>query len=168
MNDNFWQILIAVFGGSGVWELIKFEVEKHKKKLSDEEKLMLGIAHDRIWSLGSQYLRRKGITKSELDNLERIAVPYLSGGGAGTKYDASHVSKTYARIDGGTSNPGYFTAKQHPQKRGSRGESKIVYSRALHTGGERRYALDKDQTISKQGAIDFLTFFRKFGIINII
>ena len=64
MNDNFWQILIAVFGGSGVWELIKFEVEKHKKKLSDEEKLMLGIAHDRIWSLGGQYLRRKGITKS--------------------------------------------------------------------------------------------------------
>ena len=55
MNDNFWQILIAVFGGSGVWELIKFEVEKHKKKLSDEEKLMLGIAHDRIWSLGSRH-----------------------------------------------------------------------------------------------------------------
>ena len=32
-------------------------------------------------------------------------------GGAGTKYDANHVDKTYARIDGGTSNPGYFTAK---------------------------------------------------------
>ena len=84
MNDNFWQLLIAVLGGSGVWELIKFEVEKHKKKLSDEQKLMLGIAHDRIWSLGGQYLRRKGITKSELDNLERIAVPYLSSGGNGT------------------------------------------------------------------------------------
>ena len=32
-------------------------------------------------------------------------------GGAGTKYDANHVDKTYARIDGGTSNPGYFTLK---------------------------------------------------------
>ena len=30
-------------------------------------------------------------------------------GGKGTTYDASHVDKTYARIDGGTSNPGYFT-----------------------------------------------------------
>ena len=30
-------------------------------------------------------------------------------GGAGTKYNSSHVDKTYARIDGGTSNPGYFT-----------------------------------------------------------
>ena len=31
-------------------------------------------------------------------------------GGQGTTYDGSHVDKTYARIDGGTSTPGYFTA----------------------------------------------------------
>ena len=30
-------------------------------------------------------------------------------GGAGTKYNSSYVNKTYARIDGGTSSPGYFT-----------------------------------------------------------
>ena len=30
-------------------------------------------------------------------------------GGAGTKYNKSYIDKTYARIDGGTSNPGYFT-----------------------------------------------------------
>ena len=30
-------------------------------------------------------------------------------GGAGTKYNASYTDKTFARIDGGTSNPGYFT-----------------------------------------------------------
>jgi surface protein len=32
-------------------------------------------------------------------------------GGSGTVYDASQTGKTYARIDGGTSNPGYFTRK---------------------------------------------------------
>ena len=32
-------------------------------------------------------------------------------GGAGTKYNSSYDYSTYARIDGGTSNPGYFTAK---------------------------------------------------------
>ena len=32
-------------------------------------------------------------------------------GGAGTTYNGSYVDKTYARIDGGTSNPGYFTRK---------------------------------------------------------
>ena len=32
-------------------------------------------------------------------------------GGQGTTYNASYVDKTYAHIDGGPSNPGYFTAK---------------------------------------------------------
>ena len=32
-------------------------------------------------------------------------------GGMGTTYDASHVTKYYARIDGGPANPGYFTEK---------------------------------------------------------
>ena len=32
-------------------------------------------------------------------------------GGKGTTYNASHVDKAYAHIDGGTSNPGYLTAK---------------------------------------------------------
>ena len=32
-------------------------------------------------------------------------------GGQGTKYDSTKVDKTYARIDGGTTNPGYFTSK---------------------------------------------------------
>ena len=32
-------------------------------------------------------------------------------GGAGTVYDSSKTDKTYAHIDGGTSNPGYFTLK---------------------------------------------------------
>lgn len=31
-------------------------------------------------------------------------------GGAGTTFDADHVDHTYAHIDGGTANPGYFTA----------------------------------------------------------
>ena len=30
-------------------------------------------------------------------------------GGQGTKYDAEHTDYTYAHIDGGTDNPGYFT-----------------------------------------------------------
>ena len=32
-------------------------------------------------------------------------------GGAGTTYNASYTDITYARVDGGTSNPGYLTAK---------------------------------------------------------
>ena len=32
-------------------------------------------------------------------------------GGAGTQYNSSYVDKIYARVDGGTSSPGYFTLK---------------------------------------------------------
>ena len=32
-------------------------------------------------------------------------------GGQGTTYDPNHIDKTYAHIDGGPSNPGYFTKK---------------------------------------------------------
>ena len=32
-------------------------------------------------------------------------------GGAGTAYDANHTDNSYAHIDGGTANPGYFTDK---------------------------------------------------------
>ena len=32
-------------------------------------------------------------------------------GGGGTTYDANNIDKAYAHIDGGASNPGYFTAK---------------------------------------------------------
>ena len=39
-------------------------------------------------------------------------------GGQGTTYDANHIDKAYAHIDGGPSNPGYFTAKNT----GMRGE----------------------------------------------
>ena len=37
-------------------------------------------------------------------------------GGQGTAYDANHVGADYAHIDGGSDNPGYFTAK--PPMRG--------------------------------------------------
>ena len=32
-------------------------------------------------------------------------------GGAGTEYDSNHTDISYARIDGGVDNPGYFTRK---------------------------------------------------------
>ena len=51
--------------------------------------------------------------KFNTDNVTTSTNMFLSStnlvGGAGTKYNSSHVDKAYAHIDGGTSNPGYFT-----------------------------------------------------------
>lgn len=45
-------------------------------------------------------------------------------GGKGTAYDGIHSDYTYAHIDGGTSNPGYFTDKASSCIRGLTGDSK--------------------------------------------
>lgn len=84
MEGHFWPLLLAVVAASGFWEFLKWIVSNHSKKLSNEQKLLLGIAHDRIWYLGSQYCKRGGVTRSEFDNLERFAKPYLEMGGNGT------------------------------------------------------------------------------------
>lgn len=62
--------------------------------------------------------RLKTIYASSLftTNMVKSSIDMFGGctslvGGAGTKYNASNVDKTYAKIDGGASNPGYFTAK---------------------------------------------------------
>ena len=51
--------------------------------------------------------------KFNTDNVTTSTNMFLSStnlvGESGTKYNSSHIDKTYARIDGGTSNPGYFT-----------------------------------------------------------
>ena len=49
-------------------------------------------------------------------------------GGQGTTYDANHVDKAYAHIDGGTSNPGYFTAKNASQRGDVNGDGSVNIS----------------------------------------
>lgn len=58
-------------------------------------------------------------------------------GGAGTKYDPTFIDSTGARIDGGSSNPGYFTAiSQKPIETGS----------VLNIEGSDYIVLDKKDT----------------------
>ena len=46
-------------------------------------------------------------------------------GGAGTKFDSNHIDKQYARIDGGTASPGYFTYKAAGKKGDVNGDGTI-------------------------------------------
>ncbi|MBR1416938.1 MAG: BspA family leucine-rich repeat surface protein [Bacilli bacterium] len=45
------------------------------------------------------------------DSTKMFEQDYKLVGGSGTKYNSSRVDKTYARVDGGTSSPGYLTRK---------------------------------------------------------
>jgi len=46
-------------------------------------------------------------------------------GGMGTTYDENHVDATYAHIDGGPDNPGYFTAKSAFEPGDVNGDSQV-------------------------------------------
>ena len=64
---------------------------------------------DRAANLKAIYASDKFITDNVIssDNMFYGCTNLI--GGAGTAYDSTKIDKTYAHIDGGTSNPGYFT-----------------------------------------------------------
>ena len=49
-------------------------------------------------------------------------------GGQGTTYDPNHIDKTYAHIDGGMSNPGYFTDKNASLRGDVNGDGSVSIS----------------------------------------
>ena len=64
-------------------------------------------------------------------------------GGSGTKYNSSYTDKTYARIDGGTSKPGYFTEK--PSTFSTDSWATIVSS--VKAGNTRGYKVGDTKTV---------------------
>ena len=67
-------------------------------------------------------------------------------GGKGTVYDANNVDKTYARIDGGTSSPGYFTEKPSDSKSFS-SDSWTTIAYAVRTNNLSKYKIGDTKTI---------------------
>ena len=63
-------------------------------------------------NLTTIYVNNKFLTDKVTSSSSMFSGDTKLVGGAGTVYDSTKVDKTYARIDGGTSSPGYFTAKQ--------------------------------------------------------
>lgn len=73
-------ILCSILGSGGFWKFL--EVRSHKN--SANSRLMMGIAYDKITTLGLHYIKRRWITKDELEEFEKYFVqPYLELGGNG-------------------------------------------------------------------------------------
>ena len=74
-------VVCSVLASSGLWTF----VQKIADKKGSKSKLLLGLAHDRIIFLGTQYIERGYITKDEYENLhDYLYVPYAEMGGNGT------------------------------------------------------------------------------------
>jgi len=85
-------IIAAIGAGAGlsasVVSLVTFLISRADKKSSKrtaESDMLMGLGHDRIVFLGSEYVKRGYITKDEYENLhEYLYKPYLELGGNGT------------------------------------------------------------------------------------
>lgn len=84
MDEKFIAVILAVFASSGFWAFL-VEILKHKwSKKSTENRLLLGMAQDRIVHLGKTYIHRGDITKDEFETIhDALYVPYREMGGNG-------------------------------------------------------------------------------------
>lgn len=85
MAEFFGELMITVFcavlASSGLWTFLQKRMERKDVKT----KLLLGIAHDRVVSLGTFYLERGYVTPDEYENLyDYLYKPYEEMGGNGS------------------------------------------------------------------------------------
>lgn len=86
-------VVCSVLASSGLWAFIQKKAEKKDAK----NKLLLGLAHDRIMYLGTSYIERGYITKDEYENLhDYLYLPYEEMGGNGT---AKRVMQAVDRLE---------------------------------------------------------------------
>ena len=84
-NINWAQVLtsvlIALVSSTGLWSYLASYRNKHDAKT----RLLIGLAHDRIIYLGTQYIDRGYITPDEYENLnDYLYQPYAENGGNGS------------------------------------------------------------------------------------
>lgn len=78
-------IVTAVLASSGLWTLIVRRADRHDY----HTKMLLGLAHDRILTLCTEYIERGYITADEYTSLnEYLYKPYIKLGGDGLAENA--------------------------------------------------------------------------------
>ena len=81
-------VICSVLASSGFWAFMtKKSDSKNGEKdiLKYQTEILIGLAHDRIVSLGMEYIKRGFITTEEYTNLvDKLYAPYEKAGGNGT------------------------------------------------------------------------------------
>lgn len=91
-TDLTLAVVFAILASSGFWAFITVIVQKHLEnkysvysRESVEREMLIGLAHDRILSLGMKYIQRGYITKDEYENINQyLYEPYSKLGGNGS------------------------------------------------------------------------------------
>lgn len=81
MKDIFITILCTLLASAGFWAFVTGIVDKKSAK----SKMILGLGHNEIMSLGMEYIKRGNITQGEYENLYKyLYEPYKKMGGNGS------------------------------------------------------------------------------------
>lgn len=92
-------VMVSIFGSVGFWSYLQFRKEKKmdsEKDSSDETKLIVGLAHEKIVELGTRYLERGYITTYEYKSLnDYLYKPYKNLGGDG---GAEHIMELVEKL----------------------------------------------------------------------
>lgn len=84
-GNGILTLIIAVFASTGFWAFITALIQRKDSAKNNRDKLLLGLAYDRICYLAGQYIIRGWLTKDEFESLhDYLFVPYKSLGGDGT------------------------------------------------------------------------------------
>lgn len=92
MHETVILSVVCALLGSGCMGFLQFMIARHDEKENEEEdkldgirEMLIGLGHDRIIWLGSQYIKKGYITKEEYTNLnDYLYIPYANLGGNGT------------------------------------------------------------------------------------
>ena len=93
------------------------------------------------------YVNNKFVTTAVTDSTDMFTGSTNLVGGSGTKYNSSYTDKTYARIDGGTSNPGYFTDINNQPSTFSTDDWTTIIS-SVKSGNTRGYKVGETKEVS--------------------
>lgn len=91
-TDLTLAVVFAILASSGFWAFITVVVQKHLEnkysvysRENVEREMLIGLAHDRILSLGMKYIQRGYITRDEYENIiQYLYEPYSKLGGNGS------------------------------------------------------------------------------------
>lgn len=79
--ESILLIVSSILASSGMWAFLSKKLDKKDIKVE----MLIGLAHDRIMSLGMSYIERGYITQDEYENLyDYLYKPYEKLGGNGS------------------------------------------------------------------------------------
>lgn len=79
------EIILAIFASTGFWAFVTTMIQRHDTSKNARDKIILGLAHDRICELAKEYILEGEVSQSDYESLhDYLYAPYKELGGNGT------------------------------------------------------------------------------------